>query len=216
MTGKKSITIILLAPVVFLILAILGIYAFLQTDSGRALLVSEIGSAASVPGELELELGSLDGNIFSNFTLSSLLLRDKDGEWLNAENIAVSWSPFDLLTGKVTVHSILVETVAVERQPALPPSEKSESSGGLPTLPVNIRLSRFEIGEIRIAEPVVGQAADLTFLLSLNAMTDDAIRSEIKLTEKNGKAADLSVRWILIRQLKPWPSTRVWRRVKAD
>ncbi|MDF2366752.1 hypothetical protein, partial [Sneathiella sp.] len=79
MTRKKLIAAIICAPFLILLLIIAGGYAFLQLDSGRALLVSQIEKAASTPGELELKLGPLDGNIFGDFSLKEVRLRDAKG-----------------------------------------------------------------------------------------------------------------------------------------
>ncbi|MCC3305367.1 translocation/assembly module TamB domain-containing protein [Sneathiella sp. HT1-7] len=193
MTRKKLIAAIICAPFLILLIIITGGYAFLQMDSGRALLVSQIEEAASTPGELELKLGPLDGNIFGDFSLQQIRLRDAMGEWLSIEDIAVSWSPLDLISGTLSIHVVTAKTLSVDRQPDLPSSEEeNKASAGIPSLPIDIRLSRFEILEINIAEPVVGQAADLALLMNLNAKTDDVIRSEVKLTELNGPGALLT------------------------
>ncbi|MZR32204.1 translocation/assembly module TamB domain-containing protein [Sneathiella litorea] len=186
MTRKKLIAAIILAPFLILFLAIAGVYVFLQTDSGRALLVDQVNTVASSPGEFELELGPLDGNIFSDFTFQNMRLRDAKGEWLSAENIAVSWAPIDLFSGTLTVNAVTAKTLSVNRQPELPASEASEEPAGMPSLPIDIRLSRLEINEIKIAEPVVGQPADLALLMNFNAKINDIIHSEIKLTELSG------------------------------
>ena len=168
MTRKKLIAAIICAPFLILLIIITGGYAFLQTDSGRALLVSQIEEAASTPGELELKLGPLEGNIFGDFSLQQIRLRDAMGEWLSIEDIAVSWSPLDLISGTLSIHVVTAKTLSVDRQPDLPSSEEeNKASAGIPSLPIDIRLSRFEILEINIAEPVVGQAADLALLMNL-------------------------------------------------
>lgn len=193
MTRKKLIAAIICAPFLILLLIIAGGYAFLQMDSGRALLVSQIEKVASTPGEFEVKLGPLEGNIFSGFSIDEVQLLDAKGEWLSVEDIVVSWSPFDLISGTLSIHAVNAKSLSVDRQPDFPPSEEeSESSGGIPSLPVDIRLSRFEIAEIKIAEPVVGQAADLALLMNFNAKIDDVIHSEIKLTELNGPGALLT------------------------
>ena len=56
MTGKKLFLAIFLAPLLILLLILAGGYAFLQMDSGRALLVTQIEKAASSPGEFEVKL----------------------------------------------------------------------------------------------------------------------------------------------------------------
>ena len=185
MTRKTLIATIILAPVVIAVLLVGGAYLFLQTDSGRALLVSEIESAVNDPDGLTIELGSLEGNILGDFSIVNVRLRDAQGEWLRIEDIQGSWSPFELLSGTLDINAITAARLELDRQPVLPPSEEeTESAPGLPALPVNIRLSRFEIAEIIIAEPVVGQAADLSLLVNLNAKIDDVIHSEIRLSEQ--------------------------------
>ncbi|WP_339716936.1 hypothetical protein, partial [uncultured Sneathiella sp.] len=79
MTRKTLIATIILAPVVIAVLLVGGAYLFLQTDSGRALLVSEIESAVNDPDGLTIELGSLEGNILGDFSIVNVRLRDAQG-----------------------------------------------------------------------------------------------------------------------------------------
>ena len=185
----KIITAAVVSPLLLILLLIGGAFLFLQTDSGRGLLTSQIEGAASDPAGLTVELGTLEGNIFGDFTLSDVRLSDPKGEWLTIGQIAASWSPFDLLAGRLTLNAITAETLSVARNPELPPAEEeNEPSTGLPKLPIAIRLSKFAIENIHLAEPVIGQSADLQLLLNLNAEIDDVIHSEIRLTERDDKS----------------------------
>src|SRR5690606_2392334 len=146
------------------------------------------------PSGLTVEMGGLEGNILGDFTLSHVRLGDPEGEWLSIERIAASWSPLDLIVGRLTLHAVTAETLTLVRTPSLPPSEEtSEPSGGIPELPLAIRLSKFEVGTIHIAEPVIGESAELHLLLNLNAELGDIIHSEIRLTERADKSRLLGV-----------------------
>ena len=186
MTRKTLIATLILAPILIVLLLLGGAYGFLQTDSGRALLVFQIEEAVNDPDGLMIELGPLEGNIFGEFSIASVRLKDPEGEWLRIEDIRGAWSPLELLGGTLDIAAITAARLEIDRQPVLPPSaeEETESAPGLPKLPVNIRLGRFEIETIQIAEPVAGQAAELSLLVNLNAKIDDVIHSEIRLSEQ--------------------------------
>src|SRR5690606_1240242 len=162
---------------------------FLQTDSGRGFLTAQIEAAASDPAGLTVEMGRLEGNILGDFTLAEVRLRDPEGEWLSIERIAASWSPLDLIFGRLTLNAITAEQVSLARSAVLPPSEEAHApSGGIPKLPVAVRLAKFEVATIHIAEPVIGESADLHLSLNLNAELDEMIHSEIRLTEREDKS----------------------------
>ncbi|MCF8467128.1 MAG: translocation/assembly module TamB domain-containing protein [Sneathiella sp.] len=191
MTRRKLIAILIAAPLLLVLGALAGGYAFVQTDTGRGMAVRQIEAAASEPGVFELELGPLQGNLFSGFSLAGVHLRDAAGEWLSAENIAVSWSPFDLLSGRLTINEITAQSLSVDRQPVFPKGEEKENTGSILPLPVDIALSRLEIREIRIAEPVVGQAATLALAMNLNAEINDVIHSELEVTDIGGNGGEI-------------------------
>lgn len=185
----KIILAAVLAPLLLIVLALAGVVLFLQTDSGRGFLTAQIEAAASDPAGLTVEMGRLEGNILGDFTLAEVRLRDPEGEWLSIERIAASWSPLDLIFGRLTLNAITADQVTLARTPVLPPSEETRApSGDIPKLPVAVRLAKFEIANIHIAEPVIGESADLHLSLNLNAELDEMIHSEIRLTEREDKS----------------------------
>src|SRR5690606_4524286 len=141
----KIILAAVLAPLLLIVLVLAGAVLFLQTDSGRGFLTAKIEEAASDPSGLTVEMGGLEGNILGDFTLSHVRLGDPEGEWLSIERIAASWSPLDLIFGRLTLNAITADQVTLARTPVLPPSEETRApSGGIPKLPVAVRLAKLD------------------------------------------------------------------------
>ncbi|MGH6620293.1 MAG: hypothetical protein ACREF6_12185, partial [Alphaproteobacteria bacterium] len=87
------------------ILAVLGLLAvsgiasvmWLRSEGGRAWIAQEIGHLASTPGEVQVSVGRLDGDLFRQIVLSGITASDAGGVWLTVRSVAVDWHPFDLL-----------------------------------------------------------------------------------------------------------------------
>ena len=114
-----------------------GLYAALYSDTGRDFLRKEIEAAVSEEDGLSLALGPIDGDLLSDFQIARVVLADPEGEWLVAEDLSVSWSPFDLLDERLSIASITLSSLELLREPVLPPSEEEVQSQepALPSLP---------------------------------------------------------------------------------
>jgi translocation and assembly module TamB len=154
-------------------MALLGVLALLvvvvlaiQTPPGKGLLASIGSSLASTEG-MRIEISGIGGFIPSDMSVDSVRLSDADGPFAEVQGIRLSWSPLALLTGTLNIEDAGAALVAVMRKPQLPAAAeapKSESSGGSFMLPV--RIGRFALDEVDIAEPVLGHEAVLSLTAS--------------------------------------------------
>ena len=122
----KIIAAVILAPLIVIAVLVSGLYIYLQTDGGRETVARQIEQAVNDPAGLSLEMGEIQGNLFSNFSLSSLRLRDASGEWLEITDISLDWSPLDLLGGKLRLNKFALSSLDLKRSPVLPDSEDDE------------------------------------------------------------------------------------------
>jgi translocation and assembly module TamB len=76
-----------------------------------------------------LEVEGLGGDVWRNFTIRRLTIKDEKGVWLEAKNIAMTWSYVALLQRRLHAEKIVAEKVTVLRRPTLRPKTKS---AGLP------------------------------------------------------------------------------------
>lgn len=141
--------------------AILGIsLAWLQTDSGRALLIGEIEAAASTP-DGTLEIGSIEGFVPFDVVIRDLAMSDRDGPWLRLGQVNLGWSPSALLGGTLEIDRIVVDRIDLSRTPVASTEEVPAESEPFiwPSLPVAIDLHQLSVGEIALGAPLLGEAA---------------------------------------------------------
>lgn len=187
-----------------LLLALILIgFGLLQTGFGkRQLLVLIEAQLAEPPARLEAE--SLEGLVPFDMTLVGARLSDEKGVWLEADRLALAWSPAALLGGKVAIDQLDADRLAVLRPPVSPPSPRDEPTQlELPRLPLAIDLQhlavvRLELGPEFLGAPAVfalqararlGDPADgLQAELALNRTDRD--RDDVHLTLDYRPAAD--------------------------
>lgn len=193
MTRKRLIVISLLSlPLLALVSAGALLFGGTQTEFGREVLRKQIETLVSQEDGLKLSMGKIDGNLLSSFQIAGIVLSDSTGEWLIAEQLEVSWSPTELLSTRLSIGEVKLKNLEILREPILPPSQPSSvdaRDSGIPSLPIDIALQALEINRIHLHEALAGQEAVFRLGLSLNAPSEDRIRSEIDLQQLEGGQA---------------------------
>ncbi|MBS7541589.1 translocation/assembly module TamB domain-containing protein [Ancylobacter oerskovii] len=182
----------LIYAVIGLVLLVLALFGIIQTPPGKAVLARLASSLASTPG-LAVGIEGISGFVPSDIGVERITLSDDDGVFATISGARLSWSPLALLNRSVDVTALEAAKVEVLRRP-LPPPEPSApppaSSSAPPLLPV--RLERLAIGEIVLAEPVLGHAATLGLTASadLSATTRAvALKFELDRRDSPGRVA---------------------------
>ena len=93
----------------FLALVLAGFYAWAQSDAGRNWIARSLEDALSVPGELTLHIGALEGRLPGAPRLTALTVDDSRGTWLTVQSIAADWEPLELLSGRLRITEPLLE-----------------------------------------------------------------------------------------------------------
>ncbi|MCZ4280299.1 translocation/assembly module TamB domain-containing protein [Kiloniella laminariae] len=174
---------VIITPFLLVLTACVGLYFYLQTDHGRATLTSFLEDSVTDAEGLRLEIGRLEGNLFSDFTLASLILHDKAGPWLELQDLEVSWSSWQLLQARVQIDSLLLKSLDLARAPDLPDSPSETNSTDIFPLPVEISLGKVELASLYLGEPLLGQEARLSLSMNLRSQLEDAIHSELRIVQ---------------------------------
>lgn len=118
------------------LLMLLGIlFALAQTNMGKRQLATSLATRLSTRQDIQVKIGRIEGLVPFDVRLDRLTAADGVGEWLVLENVAVRWSPAQLLRGRFYLNEISATTVWLER---LPPSRQDDRlaekncPGGLP------------------------------------------------------------------------------------
>lgn len=134
-------------------LALLGAYAFVQSDWGRAQTVEILNRHLSTPGSSSVRIGRLGGDLPGRIEVHDLAVADGKGTWLRLRFAGASWSPMALLSGTLRVSNLEVDGLRMLRQP-----ENAQSTGefDLPEPALGIIVEHFSLGDAVLEQPVLG------------------------------------------------------------
>jgi translocation and assembly module TamB len=144
----------LLGVLLLLVLVVGGLFVGANTGAGQAFLARQITSLTGG----QVRVSAISGHFPEDLHIGRIELTDPKGVWLGIDDLALAWSPRQLLHTELSVQNLSASRIDVARLPA----SEGSSSGGSFALPVRVSLERLNIGRIDIAEPVFGVAASLT------------------------------------------------------
>ncbi|HEX6141485.1 MAG TPA: translocation/assembly module TamB domain-containing protein, partial [Geminicoccaceae bacterium] len=163
--------------VVGLIVIIVSAFGIAQTAVGQRLIARGLGAALDGTAEID----GLSGTVPFDFRLDRLALIEEGEPWLSVEGFAFAWSPTRLLDGVLEISSLTARRIEVADLPAgggPEPEAPDDEPFSLPELPETLPLvvlDRLEVGELVLAEPVLGERA--VFHIEGHARTTDLGRA---------------------------------------
>jgi len=142
----------LAAIVVVPLLAAALVVALANTDPGRRALERAVARASG--GQVLLE--GVAGRFPDRLRVTRIELRDRDGTWGVATDLALDWSPSRLLRGEAHVAYLELARLALHRPPvaedSAPPSRRDAST----RLPVRVELDALHVAALELAPPIAG------------------------------------------------------------
>lgn len=137
----------------FLLLAVVGSYIWLDTQSGRAFVARQI-AAFELENGLNIRIGKIEGSIYGGAILKDVRFRDPKGDFAGSPEILLDWNPFAYLRGGVDVDSLTARELNVARMPAF----RIVPDRGEPLLPdLDISIDRLKIDRIIFAKAITGE-----------------------------------------------------------
>lgn len=142
-----------------LLLAALPAIAQQEERRSRSALTRLLES--QIPG---LRVDGLRGPLARRPGFERLTIADSQGVWLEIEDVGLDWSVTALVRRRLEISDLAAARVVVHRLPAgepgPPPPE--DAAGPLipdvPSLPLALRIDRFQFDRIELAPPVLGEA----------------------------------------------------------
>lgn len=177
----------LLAGSSALVLVALGL---LSTQFGQSAAL-RIAASTSSSDQHRIQFGKLDGSILSDAKLDRVTVSDAKGEWLVIKNIALSWSPFQLTSGLLSVERASIDQIDVLRAPAETEASKADQATASPSNEppplLKVALKKFTISKLHIHEPVIGEPIVLTIAANAN-LVDPAkgLLANLRILRLNG------------------------------
>ncbi len=124
-----------------LVLALGAVRLGVQTDAGRALVLS-LMNGLPLGGAGRLQVEGLDGDVFGAFRIHRLTIVDAKGPWLEGADLSMRWRPAELLVRRFHAVRIAAGRIDILRAPELPPTSSSPSGQALP---VSVRVDQLQL-----------------------------------------------------------------------
>lgn len=151
-----------LRRLLFGLVVVLGLAVGLLLVAGTGpvlrLAMPRLQQAVSAAADGHLAVDGLRGSLWTGLGVDSLSLSlPATGLAVEGRGLELHWSPFALLQGTVQLDRLAAAHLAVSLPGSPGPAQAQEPSGGLPALPLAIRLDRLDLPEVVIVEPRSGR-----------------------------------------------------------
>ena len=165
----------------------IGIAVLLATVLGGAVMVG--GNTAAGRGFLErltfrltsgyVKLNGLGGSFPTQLTLGELQLIDREGVWLTADDISLTWRPLRLLERQIRVDTLHVTRLHMERAPV------GDGKGGKASVPY-IDIGQFAANTVELGAPLTGTAVALSLQGNLRMISLEDANGDVLARRLNG------------------------------
>lgn len=136
-----------------IIVLIIGVVLWLGTDGGRGFVARQVSAMAFETG-MKIDVGRIEGSIFSQMRIRGLAIRDPKGVFLSADTVDMDWRPLAFVRSHVDIRSLVIPTAHLYRMPEFKPTPPSDA----PLLPdLDIDINRLNIGRLQIDPPFTGK-----------------------------------------------------------
>jgi translocation and assembly module TamB len=164
-------------------------YGYLQSDSGRDWAAREIERLTSTPGEVEVRIGSLAGQLPFAVSASNVRIGDGAGAWLTIENVGYEVDPAALLESTLRFRFLEADRVKLDRLPETAGSDETAGAQPVwPTLPLAVWLERVTVGEVALGPAVLGEPASFRVEGEATSQDGSEVDASLSLERIDGEA----------------------------
>ncbi|WP_176249518.1 translocation/assembly module TamB domain-containing protein [Sulfitobacter sp. HGT1] len=169
----------------------------LAQEDDKDFLTRTIQNALSGAGRI-VSIDGFAGALSSRASFDQMTISDDQGVWLTLEEVELDWNRSALLRGRLEVQALTAKRLSVPRLPAtqedsLPdPEAKPFTFPAIPDLPVSIDVANFEVEEIVLGAPILGEAAQLN-LKATAKLNDEVVTLDIDATRTDGKQGSFKI-----------------------
>jgi translocation and assembly module TamB len=135
---------------------------------GAAWIVDNLADGQRVWRLGRIEIDGVSGAWAGALRAEHVSIADDEGVWLDAQDLSLNWHPQDIVFGALRIDRARARRITLLRQPVL---LDPKSPGGVS---VDVQIEDLRIEQLSLAEPVLGDAADFSAVLSL-AVRDKAL-----------------------------------------
>jgi translocation and assembly module TamB len=186
---------IVAVPVAVLLVLVVGGWIWLQTGWGRSAVGALVAELVQGP-DRKVEISRLGGTLPFHPRIERIVVSDRDGVWLVAQDVHIDIAARELLTRRVRLTELSAARIDVARAPA--PAAETQAPGEirflLPRLPLAVAVDSLSVPVMALGPPLLGEAA--TYRLAGHARVARSADVELALDRSDGSAggAHLAVR----------------------
>lgn len=147
-----------------LLLLVAAMLLGLNTAPGKRFLIRQI-AAIEMQSGMKIEIGRIEGSIYSRMVIHDLILRDPKGVFAVSPQVRVDWSPFRYIRNHISVRSLYSPLVVLARNPQFNVTETDPDAPILPDLDIDV--DRLKIDRLLLAREVTGEKR----IVSIDAAT---------------------------------------------
>ena len=141
------------ALLLVLVLAALAVIWLADTSVGHRFIADRIEGMRPASG-LRVKVGRIEGSIYGATRIRDLRLSDSKGQFFQAGQVSVDWSPMAWLSNRLDIDRLVSPAATLDRLPALVPSKTAQ-----PILPTfDIRVGELKIERMTFGEGIVKPA----------------------------------------------------------
>ncbi|MBP1852214.1 translocation/assembly module TamB domain-containing protein [Rhizobium halophytocola] len=140
------------------------------SSAGSGLLADVAGRLASGPGRT-VTIDHIGPLLTGKLRIGSVVVADERGAYAELHDLAIDWTPSDLLKGTFKAERIAVASVKLDRLPQ-PPADQpvtDSTDSGTFSLPVKLDIAKISLPSISLGTAVAGRPFELAADGALNA-----------------------------------------------
>lgn len=169
--------------------------AFVTFNTPQGRYVLEVATEWVSGGTVRLE--GLSGRFPDRLRLRRLSIRDPHGAWMTADDIALDWSPRELLQRRTRIEQLTATRVELRRAPDYPvrrtrPRRQQQTPF---ELPFTVQLDRFTLPQVDLAAALAGNATALRIEGggSFRSLRQAALEARAQRLDRQPSAYELSL-----------------------
>lgn len=167
-----------LAVLLVVVIALLGFVGF--TDSGARMAVSYAQKIAAASGQV-ISISEPSGLLTGKLRAGAITLGDEKGTYAEIRDLAVDWSPFQLLLFSFDATRVSASSISLLRLPE--PKPDAEKSDAPFKLPVEVHVASLAIPELFVSGTVAGRDQRLV-VSGRGDATADSVAVKLSASEK--------------------------------
>ena len=181
----------------FVLTMFAAVPAFAQ-DEDEGFLTRKLQDLLSGAGRT-VDIVGFEGALSSEASFQRMTIADDDGIWLTLEDVVLNWKRSALLRGRLEVETLSAARLDLPRLPkseesTLPDAEAKPFS--LPDLPISVDIESFEISEINLGAPLIGEDVQLT-LTAAARLDGDGLSADLNARRTDAKQGQFDIKTTL-------------------